>query len=810
MEKNYVFTQTPEEIQGILNQVPTIGQQVEGLQQNFETLNETVGNLGESVTQLQETKVEKVEGKQLSTEDFTSEDKAKLQALPTNAELQSEYASQQEVGGIDERLEVVEQLGQISVSGGSIGIATPSDFDNPTPEQAAKVPTVGAILGCMDEVPTPNSVKPVQSGGVLKDMFLMEFVGRGGTFVENQDTCINWIKGHTYRVYPYVTEWDWGTTQTATKVFQLGYVTIDDTKVLVADVPRGSATPTIRPYYDITLPDDGSVKSLVIAGRAASGYVVKCVVVDITYTNEVATSLTSLLQGLASDIRIINNKIGDVEYQSVDVTSTTDWFPEGSSKGYYNVIDGVVSWVPSTNFCSTRIPIQEGYEAIEFIAFSVNWGSDVRPVYVFQDVNGNILDYMRYYDSSIGSNRKYMRRVVIPQGAAYLVCLYKAWGTSATYRCFQADEFEAYLENGENIKETLNNIERRLDTIDPQDTTHGVIGQMYPEEVRMIEGALNNRLTNRFHFIHLSDNHNTTFASASEFLDLCPADFLVNTGDLVADKFSDSVATTMAEATSPTKPVYLCVGNHDVRMAPSQQDIFDKYIAPTNSHNGTSFAKTYYHIDIDKGSNKFKCIFLNPYDGFTPEELSGGSMSNVIDGKMTSEQIVWFLQQLQDAATNGRNVCIFIHEVPAIYDGASIISEWCDKKQVNVNESTLANTNGNLSSTLLDIVDAFIEGTSYTYNDVPYNFSAVGKFVAWFAGHTHYDMVGRVNGHPNQLAVNVCRPNNANATADNSVSPLITWNYVTIDPAYRALTIYRVGQQQTVFGVKRDVVRVFY
>lgn len=166
MEKNYVFTQTPEEIQGILNRVPTVEQQVEGLQQNVGTLNETVGNLGESVTQLQETKVEKVEGKQLSTEDFTTEEKAKLDALPTNAELQEEYASQQEVGGIDERLEVVEQLGQISVQGGSIGIATPSDFDDPTPEQAAKVPTVGAILGCMDEEPTAGSALPVQSGGV--------------------------------------------------------------------------------------------------------------------------------------------------------------------------------------------------------------------------------------------------------------------------------------------------------------------------------------------------------------------------------------------------------------------------------------------------------------------------------------------------------------------------------------------------------------------------------------------------------------------------------------------------------------------
>ncbi len=687
--------------------------------------------------------------------------------------------------------------------------ATPTQGSTKPVESGSVYELLSQLLP-MDEVPTPDSVKPVKGGGVLKDMFLMEFVGRGNVFVENQDTCINWIKGHTYRVYPYVTEWDWGTTQTAAKVFQLGYVTIDDSKVLVADVPRGSATPTIRPYYDITLPDDGSVKSLVIAGRAASEYVVKCTVVDITYTNEVAASITALLQGLESDINIINNRIGDVEYQSVDVTSTTDWFPEGSSKGYYNSASGSLVWKTSTGFCTTRIPIQEGYERIRFIAFSRNWANE-KPIYAFTDANGNIIQYERYYDSSIGDVLKYEKIIDIPQGAVYFLCLYKVWGNAATYKCFQADEFEAYLEKGENIKQTLNNIERRLDTIDPQDTTHGVIGQMYPEEVRMIEGALNNRLTNRFHFIHLSDNHNTTFASASEFLDLCPADFIVNTGDLVADKFSDSVATTMTDATSPTKPVYLCIGNHDAVRAPSQQDIFDKFIAPTNAHNGTSFDKTFYHVDIDKGSFLFKCIFLNAYDGFTPEELASNTYSQIIGGKMTSEQVEWFIGQLQAAATEGRTVCVFIHNVPTYYDPDTLLYNWKDRKQVNTTESVSRNL-----TFLLDIVDAFIAGTSYEYGGTTYNFSAVGKFVAWFAGHTHYDMLGRVNGHPNQWAVNVCRPNNAGGSADNSDNPMITWNYVTIDVnlnssnPVQSLCIYRVGQQQTVFGVKRDVVRVFY
>ena len=176
---------------------------------------------------------------------------------------------------------------------------------------------------------------------------------------------------------------------------------------------------------------------------------------------------------------------------------------------------------------------------------------------------------------------------------------------------------------------------------------------------------------------------------------------------------------------------------------------------------------------------------------------------------MTAEQINWFIAQLQDAATAGRHVCLFMHSVPTYYNAESLIQIWIDKKQVNTTESV-----ARYLTFLLDIVDAFIGGTSFnvTYDDNTYtgSFSAAGKFVAWFAGHTHHDMLGRVNERPKQWAINVCRPNNASGYADNSDSPLITWNYVTIDTSVRSLTIYRVGQQQTVFGVKRDVVRVFY
>lgn len=771
-----------------------------------------------------------------------------------------------------------------------------------------------------DAVPTPNSTKPVQSGGVVKDMFLMEFVGRGTVFVENQDTCINWIKGHTYRVYPYVTEWDWGTTNSSAKVFQLGYVKMDDTKVLVADVLRGTTTPNVKSYYDITLPDDGSVKSLVIAGRAVAGYIVKCVVVDITYINDVSGSLQSQIDEVdkqLDDIAAIQNYIDGKQVTSTgSIGNNPDTFvsvnipvSQGDSvvwryssireKCYLSVRDadnnrlatfqstgasgeGVRSfnvgdegaasliatffkrdgyepsitvngnkvWVKKDdgrltevekeidnidaeiekldNKDNYRLPYQNGYlvggngniYSLEGKTASPNYGWKCSSRYIpVQEGDIVTWEYGKTSSSTTGpclgqydSDKQYVRsifptngtngvrRITIPVNVKYIRI---SWFRENTFTNTPI-AIPVKVNDKEYFIDELAEVQRRVDVIAPIVTDFGTVGELYPNEIGDLTKVLTDR-SDRFQFIHLSDNHNSTFASAPEMLDKTSADFIINTGDLVADKFTDSAATTLAEMQAPTKPVYITLGNHDVYRAPTMQDAFDKFFPTMNAHNGTSFDKTYYAFDVDKGSNLFKCIFLNPYDGFP--DLPNTSINTIISGNMSSEQVVWFIGQLQDAATSGRHVCLFMHTVPTYYDKDSLdfFQNWRDKKQVNTTQSVSRNL-----EYLLDIMDAFIDGTSYEYGGTTYNFSAVGKFVAWFAGHTHCDMIGRVYEHPNQWAVNVCRPTNTGGDAYTGKTPGITWNFVTIDADIRSLSIYRVGQQQTVFGVKRDVVRVFY
>jgi hypothetical protein len=57
-----------------------------------------------------------------------------------------EQRAKQAERDLDERLKTVEELALISTDGATIGIASPEAFEDPTPEQKAKVVTVVALM----------------------------------------------------------------------------------------------------------------------------------------------------------------------------------------------------------------------------------------------------------------------------------------------------------------------------------------------------------------------------------------------------------------------------------------------------------------------------------------------------------------------------------------------------------------------------------------------------------------------------------------------------------------------------------------
>ena len=60
----------------------------------------------------------------------------------------------------EQRIDDIQELAEISIEGGTIQIANAADFDNPTQEQRAKVPTVGAVIDGYTANILPNTGSP--------------------------------------------------------------------------------------------------------------------------------------------------------------------------------------------------------------------------------------------------------------------------------------------------------------------------------------------------------------------------------------------------------------------------------------------------------------------------------------------------------------------------------------------------------------------------------------------------------------------------------------------------------------------------
>lgn len=278
----------------------------------------------------------------------------------------------------------------------------------------------------------------------------------------------------------------------------------------------------------------------------------------------------------------------------------------------------------------------------------------------------------------------------------------------------------------------------------------------------------------------------------------------------MADKFADkdlSSFQTITLATEPTKPVYLALGNHDYSHATSQQAVFDAFIAPTNTHNGTAFDKTYYSLDFS--TEKVKCIVLDMNDGWADADLPNyGPSGNLTWGKMSQTQINWLATQLQDAITNTLDVVVFIHTPPAQVSRFNRIKDFSDT--INLDYAR------NLTF-LPGLIDAFINGetASFTYdgNNYSFTFASGGHFVSWVCGHEHGDLCGWMDGHENQFIAVVCRPYRDTSVYGGSYDGDklgVHWNYCTIDTGRKSFAVYRMGQQTTIFGTDRVSFRILY
>ena len=207
----------------------------------------------------------------------------------------------------------------------------------------------------------------------------------------------------------------------------------------------------------------------------------------------------------------------------------------------------------------------------------------------------------------------------------------------------------------------------------PDMSQYGYYGQNYPEQMRVVKNMLDKEKYSsypRLRFIHISDSHSDNIGNADDLLANTAADFAVHTGDGVGGNYDDGVEGLYAKMLACAKPFFFAIGNHDCLQSPSLAARYTRYIEPivTKSawyqSSGVTLnhpeGKTYYSVDYVKGSAKYKCIFLDQADGLD----ANPDNSATIFGRMTDDQVVWFIGQLQDAATNANHVMVFMHVKP--------------------------------------------------------------------------------------------------------------------------------------------------
>lgn len=194
---------------------------------------------------------------------------------------------------LDNRLSTVEELAEISVEGGTIGIASSEDFTNRTPAGDAKIPTVGAIMGSVDEEPTPNSDNLVKSGGVEKELPVFHLTGDNNNPVSSSFFEVK--AGNTYRVWvknPDISMEGVTRTTAAYKRFACSAydsqgVRIGESTDYLIDVGCDKKDSPLDDYYDFTTP--ANTASVRFVMRAGAGEVLTVWVEDVTSLHPIQT-----------------------------------------------------------------------------------------------------------------------------------------------------------------------------------------------------------------------------------------------------------------------------------------------------------------------------------------------------------------------------------------------------------------------------------------------------------------------------------------------------------------------------------------
>lgn len=254
-----------------------------------------------------------------------------------------------------------------------------------------------------------------------------------------------------------------------------------------------------------------------------------------------------------------------------------------------------------------------------------------------------------------------------------------------------------------------------------------------------------------FCIAHASDFHVdvTRLANFRDFVDgIEQIDAAVISGDITSngtDTEFSAVGGVEFDRIQPLK----CIGNHE------------RWGGKTLAQIVTGLGMTSDYYKVDYATPKIRIIVLNRYDVSNTTKAVAA-----LDGHFSSTQINWFIGQLDDAITNNYNVIVMMHSIDSrTGSGKTPIPASNNKgffqrffQWESLSECVASDT------IIEDIIHAFRNKTTvnktYTYSgnnassvSVNHTFSGNGKFICYLVGHTHIDVIGYSQNHPDQLVL---------------------------------------------------------
>ena len=303
--------------------------------------------------------------------------------------------------------------------------------------------------------------------------------------------------------------------------------------------------------------------------------------------------------------------------------------------------------------------------------------------------------------------------------------------------------------------------------------------------------------------LHFSDCHNNVvnISAVKEFIDVYGKyiNDAICTGDLTGTTFADYLPLF---AENGYKKILLSIGNHDVYDADgthpedyANRDYFatnlqkyEKYFEPNISEwdvvqpsDASTYGKCYYYKDYSSNGYGYRLIVLDAmaYD---------------------NDQHNWFVSVLADARTSEKTVVVAEHFPP--YMGLADITPFNTPFMSKLtgmehNYKLYLETN---AGNALDAVDSFINGG--------------GEFACWLCGHLHYDQVGTIATHPNQIFIAVASASYTAVWADQprykNTPSEDAFNIVSIDPFLKLIKVQRIGAVVDDWGRMHDHVTIDY